>query len=69
MKIADFVEWELEAIRKAANFSDEELVFFNYRAKNQTIEWIAEDMNISVGKANILSKKVKKKIIKVIDKI
>ena len=66
MIISDFVEWELEGFRKECNFTDEELFFFNRRAKNIPIEQIAEEMNISVGKANKLSAKVKKKILKVI---
>lgn len=66
MIIADFVEWELQKFRNECNFTDEELFFFNRRAKNIPIEQIAEEMNISVGKANKLSAKVKKKIIKVI---
>jgi len=66
MIIADFVEWELQKFRDECNFSDEELYFFNCRAKNIPIEQIAEEMNISVGKANKLSAKVKKKIIKVV---
>lgn len=66
MKINDFVEIELQKFRRECNFSDEELEFFNYRAKNIPIETIAERMNISVSKANKLSKKVKAKIIKVL---
>jgi len=66
MIIADFVESELQYFRNNCNFTDEELEFFNYRAKNMTIENIAELMNVSVGKANKLSRKVKDKIIKVI---
>lgn len=66
MKICDFVNWELDKFRNECNFTDEELEFFNYRAKNIPIEQIAELMNISVGKANKLSKKVKAKIIKVL---
>lgn len=66
MKICDFVEWELQRFRDECNFTDEELTFFNYRAKNTPIENIAEMMNISVGKANILSRKVKRKMIKIL---
>jgi len=66
MKINDFVEWELEKFRNECNFDEEQLEFFNYRAKNISIERIAEYMNISVGKANKLSRKVKNKIIKVL---
>lgn len=66
MKICDFVKWELDMFREECNFTDEELEFFNYRAKDITIEAIAEKMNISEGKANVLSRKVKKKIIKIL---
>lgn len=66
MHINDFVEWELDKFRRECNFDDEQLEFFNYRAKNMPIEQIAELMNISVGKANKLSRKVKDKIIKVL---
>lgn len=66
MIISDFVEWELQKFRDECNFTTEELEFFNYRAKNETLEVIAEKMNISVGKADTLSRKVKKKIIKVL---
>lgn len=34
MIISDFVEWELEKFRNECNFTEEELDFFNYRAKN-----------------------------------
>ena len=66
MQICDFVEWELKKFRDECNFTSEELEFFNYRSKNISIDQVAESMNISVGKANQLSRKVKKKILKVI---
>lgn len=65
MIISDFVECELDKFRNECNFTNDELEFFNYRAKNISIERIAEYMNISVGKANKLSKKVKSKILKI----
>lgn len=66
MKICDFVEWELQMFRNECNFTSEELEFFNYRAKNIPIEIIANDMNISVGKANKLSRKIKNKMIRIL---
>ena len=66
LQISDFVEWELEMFRRECNFTEEEMTFFNLRAKDIPIETIAEKMNVSVGKANKLSSKVKKKIIKVL---
>ena len=66
MQIHDFVEWELQKFRNECNFTEDELEFFNYRAKNISIEETAELMNISVGKANVLSKKIKSKIFRVL---
>ena len=66
MQIYDFVKSELDMFRRECNFTEEELQFFNLRSSGLTIEVIAEQMNISVGKANILSKKVKKKMIRVV---
>ena len=64
--ISDFVEFELQYFRDYCNFTHEELKFFNYRAKDKTLEEIAELMDISISKANKLSRKVKTKMIKVL---
>lgn len=66
MKLCDYVEWELNIFREQCNFTQEELEMFNYKAKNIPLEQIAELMNMSVGKANKLSSKVNKKVIKVL---
>lgn len=66
MIISDFVEWELQKFRDECNFTPEEMEFFNLRAKNETLSAIAEKMNISEGKADVLSRKVKNKIKKVL---
>ena len=66
VEISDFVEWELGTLREDCNFTNDEMDFFNLRAKDNTIEEIAESMNISVSKANRLSKKVSRKIQKVL---
>lgn len=66
MQICDFVKSELDMFRSECNFTDEEREFFDYRASNRTLEEIAEIMSMSVGKANVLSRKVKTKIIKVL---
>jgi hypothetical protein len=66
IQIYDFVNWELEKFRNECNFSDEELEYFNLRAKHISHERVAELMNISVSKADTLSRKVKMKILKVI---
>lgn len=64
--IADFVEWELDMFREKCNFSDEELCYFNMRAKNKSNVEIALAMSISESKVSKLARKVKDKMIKVI---
>ena len=69
MVISDFVEWELNIFREKCNFTEDERSFFEYRASGNTIEFIAEVMCISVGKANVLSRKVKSKMKRVLSKM
>lgn len=66
MKIADFVEWELQKFRDECNFSDEELMYFNLRAKDKSNVEIALEMNISESKVSKLARKVKSKMIRVL---
>ena len=66
MKIADFVEWELQKFRNECNFSDEEMEYFNLRAKNKSNIQIALEMNISEAKVSKLAKKVKSKMFRVL---
>ena len=65
MKIYDFTLPELNYFRDNCNFTHEEQMLFDYRAKNIPLEYIAEIMNISVSTANRISKKVNNKITKV----
>jgi len=65
-KIADFVEWELEMFRRECNFSDEEMMYFNLRAKDKSNVQIALEMNVSESKVSKLARKVKTKMIKVL---
>ena len=66
LKICDFVEWELQKFRDECNFTDEELEYFNLRAKNKSNVEIALTMNVSESKVSILARKVKTKIKKVL---
>ena len=66
MKIRDFVEWELEKFRKECNFTDDELQYFNLKAKDKTNVQISFIMNVSEAQVNKLSSRVRKKILKVI---
>ena len=66
MQIYDFVNKELEFLREECNFSDEELTYFNLRAKHYSNLQIAIEMNVSEGKVSKLAKSVKTKILKVL---
>lgn len=65
-KIPDFVEFELQYFRDQCNFSDEELMYFNLRAKNKSNIQIAMEMNVSEAKVSKLARRVKDKVIKVL---
>lgn len=62
MKINDFVERELELFRKECNFSEEELQYFNLRAKDKSNTQIALIMNCSEAKVSKLARRVKDKM-------
>ena len=66
MKINDFVESELNWFRKECNFSDEELQYFNLRAKDKSNTQIALLMNCSEAKVSKLARRVKDKMKRVI---
>ena len=66
LHINDFTEPELQYFRDMCNFSDEELICFNLRAKNKTIVEIAITMNCSEPKVSKLIKRVKTKIKKIL---
>jgi len=66
LKICDFTMPEIERFRELCNFTSEEMEFFNLRSRNKSIIEITFAMNISKSKADILSKKVRSKIIRVL---
>lgn len=65
-KIPDFVEKELQYFRDECNFSEDEMRYFNLRAKNKSNIQIAMEMNVSEAKVSKLARRVKDKILKVI---
>lgn len=65
-KIPDFVEKELQYFRDECNFSEDEMRYFNLRAKNKSNIQIAMEMNVSEAKVSKLARRVKDKIKKVI---
>lgn len=66
MKISDFTLPEIEYFRANCNFVNLEIEVFEKRARGIPLEEIAENLNISYDYARQLSRKVNKKIIKVI---
>lgn len=66
VKICAFVEKELRYFREECNFTDNELEYFNLRAKGKSIVEISMAMNISERSVGNLAKAVNKKIIKML---
>lgn len=66
IQIRDFTVPELDKFRKLCNFTDEELEYFELKAKDKSNVQIALAMNISEAKVSKLAKRVKNKIIKII---
>ena len=65
MKIYDFTVPELNYFRDYCNFTEDERVLFEYRAKNIPLETSAEIMNVSLSTAKRISKRVNNKITRV----
>lgn len=65
MKIYDFTVPELNYFRDYCNFTEDERVLFEYRAKNIPLETCAEIMNVSISTAKRISKRVNNKITRV----
>lgn len=66
MKIRDFVEWELQMFRDKCNFTEDELQYFNLRAKDKSNVQIANEMNVSEAQVSKLARRVKSKMIRVL---
>lgn len=66
MTISEFTKPELDYFRQNCNFVNLEIKLFEERAKGISLEQIAEDLHISYDYAGQLSRKVNKKILKVL---
>ena len=66
MKIRDFVEWELQMFRDKCNFTEDELAYFNLRAKDKSNVQIALELNVSESQVSKLAKRVKSKMMRVL---
>jgi len=66
MKIRDFTVPELNKFRELCNFTDDEMMYFNLRAKDKSNVQIAMEMNISSAQVSKLAKRVKSKMIRIL---
>lgn len=66
MIIADFTKPELDYFRTNCNFVGDEIKLFELRSRGVPLELIAEELCLSVDGAKRISRKVNKKILKVI---
>ena len=64
-KICDFIERELELLRKECNFTDIELEYFNLKAKDKSNTQIAYALNVSENTSINIGRRVFNKIKKV----
>jgi len=66
MQIYDFTVPELNVFRELCNFSDDELEYFNLRARRKSNVEIAMTMNVSESQVSKLARRVKNKIKRII---
>ena len=66
MKIRDFTKPELDRFRELCNFTIDEMIYFNLRAKDKSNVEIAMEMNVSEPQVSKLAKRVKSKMIRVL---
>ena len=65
-KIRDFTVPELERFRALCNFTDDELQYFNLRARDKSNVQIAMEMNVSEPQVSKLARRVKDKMIRIL---
>lgn len=68
MIISDFTKPELDHFRDACNFVGNEALVFELRSCGQSLEEIAEILNLSVDGTKKVSRKVNRKIVRVSNK-
>lgn len=66
MLISDFTKPELDYFRENCNFTESESYVFEMRSKGWTLDGISEHLHLSVDRIKQISRKVNKKIIKVL---
>lgn len=66
MKLRDFTVPELDMFRQLCNFTDDELAYFNLKAKDKSNVQIAFELKVSEAQVSKLAKRVKSKMIRII---
>lgn len=66
IQIYNFTVPELDKFRELCNFTPDELIYFNLRAKYKSNVEIALTMHVSEAKVSKLARRVKDKIIRVV---
>lgn len=61
-RINEYTEPELNKFRELCNFSDNELLYFNLKAKNKSIVQISMAMGLSESTVSLYSKRVRQKM-------
>ena len=66
MKLRDFTVPELNKFRELCNFTEDEMTYFNLRAKDKSNVQISLEMNVSEAQVSKLAKRVKAKMIRIV---
>ena len=66
MQIYDFTVPELEVFRELCNFDEQELAYFNLKARHKSNIEISLTMNVSESQVSKLARRVKNKIKRII---
>lgn len=66
MQIYEFTVPELEKFRELCNFDDQELEYFNLRARHKSNVEISLTMNVSESQVSKLARRVKNKIKRIV---
>lgn len=62
----EFTQPELDVFRIKCNFTSDELILFELRAKGIPLEECAETMNVSISTAKRMSRRVNNKIARIV---
>ena len=62
IRICDFTSRELYMLRRTCNFTEDELMLFNLRSKDFSLERCAEEMNCSTQTVNRIAKRMLDKV-------